>query len=281
MHSEQTSQPAPVSEEADQVDEAALARVMRSVPLGAAVLAGSAVALLVLGYLLIYIFVFIPRGSVGWTHVPDPPRNAGTMDTANGVALGVRRGGFHSRGAGHDFVHRFEHGPQPSEQRGGIDPKALHLSGEFAEHNLGTTVAADGSVTVRAIATQFMFLPHCIAVPSSRRVTLRFLITGRDSRTADHRHQRQYDGRAWLCRAGAHRVHPHRRSANALSRVLRIGAQRDVATVQVLPNDLVQAGSGREDLLCATLIDFVLRISGRHSRFRRRRPPRHLADVGS
>jgi len=29
-----------------------------------------------------------------------------------------------------------------------IDPKALHLSGEFAEHNLGTTVAADGSVTV-------------------------------------------------------------------------------------------------------------------------------------
>ena len=65
MHSEQTSQPAPVSEEADQVDEAALARVMRSVPLGAAVLAGSAVALLVLGYLLIYIFVFIPRGSVG------------------------------------------------------------------------------------------------------------------------------------------------------------------------------------------------------------------------
>jgi len=30
-----------------------------------------------------------------------------------------------------------------------IDPKALHLSGEFAEHNLGTTVAADGSVTTR------------------------------------------------------------------------------------------------------------------------------------
>jgi cytochrome c oxidase subunit II len=28
-----------------------------------------------------------------------------------------------------------------------IDPKALHLSGEFAEHNLGTTVGSDGSVT--------------------------------------------------------------------------------------------------------------------------------------
>ncbi len=55
-----------------------------------------------------------------------------------------------------------------------IDPKTLHLSGEFAEHNLGTTVGPDGTVTVRAIATQFMFVPQCIAVPASRRVTLRF-----------------------------------------------------------------------------------------------------------
>src|SRR5262250_3917726 len=55
-----------------------------------------------------------------------------------------------------------------------IDPKTLHLSGEFAEHNLGTTVGGDGTVTVRAIATQFMFLPRCIAVPAKRRVTLRF-----------------------------------------------------------------------------------------------------------
>ena len=49
-----------------------------------------------------------------------------------------------------------------------IDPKTLHLSGEFAEQNLGTTVAANGSVVVRAIATQFMFVPHCIAVPHGR-----------------------------------------------------------------------------------------------------------------
>jgi cytochrome c oxidase subunit II len=55
-----------------------------------------------------------------------------------------------------------------------IDPKTLHLSGEFAEYNLGTTVGPDGSVTVRGIATQFMFLPRCIAVPQGRRVTLRF-----------------------------------------------------------------------------------------------------------
>jgi cytochrome c oxidase subunit 2 len=55
-----------------------------------------------------------------------------------------------------------------------IDPKTLHLSGEFAEQNLGTTVAANGNVVVRAIATQFMFVPHCIAVPHGRPVTLRF-----------------------------------------------------------------------------------------------------------
>jgi len=55
-----------------------------------------------------------------------------------------------------------------------IDPKVLHLSGEFAEQNLGTTVGTDGGVTVRVIATQFMFVPRCIAVPRGRRVTLRF-----------------------------------------------------------------------------------------------------------
>jgi hypothetical protein len=52
-------------EGADQVDDAALADVMRVVPLGAAVLAGAAVALLVVGYLAIYLLVFLPRGTVG------------------------------------------------------------------------------------------------------------------------------------------------------------------------------------------------------------------------
>jgi hypothetical protein len=53
------------SEAADQVDEAALAAVMRFVPLGAAVLAGTAVALLVAGYLAIYLLIFLARGPVG------------------------------------------------------------------------------------------------------------------------------------------------------------------------------------------------------------------------
>jgi hypothetical protein len=54
-----------VPEDTDQVDEAALAEVMRTVPLGAGVLSGAAVALLVIGYLAIYLLVFLPRGTVG------------------------------------------------------------------------------------------------------------------------------------------------------------------------------------------------------------------------
>jgi hypothetical protein len=52
-------------EEPDDIDEVALAAVLRIVPVGAAVLAGSAVALVVLGYLAIYLLVFLPRGVVG------------------------------------------------------------------------------------------------------------------------------------------------------------------------------------------------------------------------
>jgi hypothetical protein len=53
------------TEAADDIEEAALARVMHVVPLGAAVLAGTAVALLVIGYLAIYLLIFLPRGAVG------------------------------------------------------------------------------------------------------------------------------------------------------------------------------------------------------------------------
>jgi hypothetical protein len=53
------------SEATDNVDQTALAEAMRVVPLGAAVLASATVALLVIGYLAIYLLVFLPRGSVG------------------------------------------------------------------------------------------------------------------------------------------------------------------------------------------------------------------------
>jgi hypothetical protein len=65
VHSDQPSAADSPLEVADDVDETALAGVMRFVPLGAAVLAGATVAMLVAGYLLIYILVFIPRGTVG------------------------------------------------------------------------------------------------------------------------------------------------------------------------------------------------------------------------
>jgi hypothetical protein len=53
------------SEVSDEIDEEALAAAMRVVPLGAGVLAGGAVALLVLGYIAVYLLVFLPRGVVG------------------------------------------------------------------------------------------------------------------------------------------------------------------------------------------------------------------------
>jgi len=65
VHSDQPSAADDPAEVADDIDEAALARVMHTVPLGAAVLAGSMVALVVIGYLLIYLLIFIPRGTIG------------------------------------------------------------------------------------------------------------------------------------------------------------------------------------------------------------------------
>jgi hypothetical protein len=49
----------------DAIDEAALAQVMSEAPKGAVALAGAAVALLIIGWVLIYLFVFVPRGVVG------------------------------------------------------------------------------------------------------------------------------------------------------------------------------------------------------------------------
>lgn len=65
IDSDHPSAAASPSEVADDVDHAALAQVMRVVPLGAAVVAGAAVALLVIGYLAIYLLIFLPRGAVG------------------------------------------------------------------------------------------------------------------------------------------------------------------------------------------------------------------------
>ncbi len=60
-----------------------------------------------------------------------------------------------------------------------VDPAELHLSGEFVENNLGTEIDPDGSVTVRMIAQQYLFVPHCVLVPAGVPVHLR--ITSADA----------------------------------------------------------------------------------------------------
>ena len=62
----------------------------------------------------------------------------------------------------------------PPSNREFVDPKTLHLSGEFTEANLGTTVEPGGQVTTRILTAQFAFVPSCVVVPANRPVTLRF-----------------------------------------------------------------------------------------------------------
>ena len=54
-----------------------------------------------------------------------------------------------------------------------IDPRTLHVKGEFVEANLGTGIEADGQVTVRLVAQQYSFTPQCIVVPADTPVTFR------------------------------------------------------------------------------------------------------------
>jgi cytochrome c oxidase subunit II len=64
---------------------------------------------------------------------------------------------------------------QPHE----ADPFSLQVSGEFVESNLGTEQDGDGSVTVRMIGQQYLFIPHCVVVPAGVPVHLR--ITSADA----------------------------------------------------------------------------------------------------
>lgn len=54
-----------------------------------------------------------------------------------------------------------------------VDPRTLHIAGEFIESNLGTAVEADGSVTVRLVAQQYSFTPQCLLIPADTPVTFR------------------------------------------------------------------------------------------------------------
>ena len=68
---------------------------------------------------------------------------------------------------------RFVHGGEI------VDPLTLHLRGEFIESNLGSQLDGDGSVTVRMVAQQFVFVPSCVVVPAQVPVHLR--ITSADA----------------------------------------------------------------------------------------------------
>jgi cytochrome c oxidase subunit II len=54
-----------------------------------------------------------------------------------------------------------------------IDPRTLHMRGEFVESNLGTQVDGAGRVTVRLVAQQYSFTPQCLLVPADTPVTFR------------------------------------------------------------------------------------------------------------
>jgi cytochrome c oxidase subunit II len=54
-----------------------------------------------------------------------------------------------------------------------IEPRIVHMQGEFVETNLGSALEADGSVTVRAIGQQYSFNPTCMVVPANTPITFR------------------------------------------------------------------------------------------------------------
>ncbi len=59
--------------------------------------------------------------------------------------------------------------------RGSIDPATLHLKGEFVESNLGSAEQSDGSVLVRIVAQQYVFVPQCVVVPAGVPVRVRMV----------------------------------------------------------------------------------------------------------
>lgn len=54
-----------------------------------------------------------------------------------------------------------------------IDPRTVHISGEFVESNLGTVLDSNGKVTTRLVAQQYSFEPQCLVVPANMPVTFR------------------------------------------------------------------------------------------------------------
>ena len=108
------------------------------------------------------------------TLVP-PPEPANRHDAVESVE---RRWGMVSLGilvlmiflAAFAGVHQAN---MPQARMETVDPRTLHVTGEFIESNLGSAVEPDGSVTVRIVGQQYSFTPQCIVVPTGTLVTFR------------------------------------------------------------------------------------------------------------
>jgi cytochrome c oxidase subunit II len=64
-------------------------------------------------------------------------------------------------------------GAMPQYRVETVNPRTLHLAGEFIDSNLGSAVEPDGSVTVRMIGQQYSFTPSCMLVPTETPITFR------------------------------------------------------------------------------------------------------------
>jgi cytochrome c oxidase subunit 2 len=56
-----------------------------------------------------------------------------------------------------------------------IDSASLHLSGEFAENNLGVQEDAAGNITVRIVAGRYGFYPQDVVLPTETPLTFRIV----------------------------------------------------------------------------------------------------------
>jgi cytochrome c oxidase subunit II len=65
------------------------------------------------------------------------------------------------------------HAAMPQSRVETVDPRTLHLGGEFIESNPGSALEPDGSITVRGIGQQYSFTPSCIVVPTDTPIMFR------------------------------------------------------------------------------------------------------------
>ena len=132
-----------------------------------------------------------------------------------------------------------------------IDVKTLHLSGEFVEGQLGTTLDADGKVMVRLIAQQYSFEPQCIVVPADMPVTFRGTAARCDPRLRGRDDQREHHAHLRLRRHLHHHVPEAGRAPDAVPQFCGTGHEAMWARVQVLPREeFLAKARGGERLAC-------------------------------